>query len=469
MQKFHSKIICEGSHSVRAKLFLAMAACLAPAQSFADNTGVTYQIHGQGWVDAGRIMQSPDSVPVEDGTGINLDGNWLQSAGAQFTVTADFDENLEGAFGFGTYRVAHAMGTENGSTRPMYYTIALFQNFITQARLTYFQGDKAAPWLSITAGNFSHDYNRNAKNLGHYLLRGPVYPGLLMGGFQDFDIDSSKSNVLGARVHHALGNFSHDVILQNEKDLPPTFDWSLAYVAKYKAFNAFEFGGGVNFYRLVPYNAKLETPGHLVTDAKRSIEVLDSASGDTLFYTHQGIKLMAMFNLDLKRLWGDESASRDWELYGEAAVLGTKNYGSVYKNINQRIPVMAGFNFPTFGLLDFLSLEVEWYGSPYRNDLANIGNLNNVADWTELTPVRPTPSPVPVKAVYPDSTRDNFKWSLNMEKTVLNHVRFITQVANDHYRPRPMATGSIRAKGGTATAFTSPQDWYLMFRVGYFF
>lgn len=457
-----------GFPSVRVKLFLALAVCLSSTSLFAEETGIKINFHGQGWVDVGRIMHSPDSVPVDAGTGQNLNGNWLRSPGAQFTMVADFSENLEGAFGFGAYKTSHAMGKENGSTRPMYYTISLFQTFLTKASLTYSQGEKPNPWLSLTAGTFSHNYNGQVKNLGHYLLRGPVYPGVLMGEFQDRNIDSTKSNVMGARLHHGLGSFSQDLILMNEKDLPPTFDWSLAYIAKYKVLDAFELGAGVNFYRLMPYSSKLETPGHLVTDNGRSIEVL--APGDTLFYTHQGIKLMGMFNLDLKRVFGAGSMGpNDLILYGEAAVLGTKNYGTIYDKIGERIPIMAGFNFPAFGFLNYLSLEVEYYRSPYRNDLANIGNLNNVADWTDLIPSRPTPSPVPVQGIYPDSTRDNWKWSVNMEKIVAGHVHFIAQVANDHFRPRPMATTSISSKGGTAEAFTSPKDWYLMFRMGYFF
>ena len=105
----------------------------------------------------------------------------------------------------------------------------------------------------------------------------------------------------------------------------------------------------------------------------------------------------------------------------------------------------------------------------YRNDLYNIGNLNTVADWTILTPGRPTPSPMPVSGAYPDSTRDNLKWSLFAEKTVKNHIRITGQIANDHYRPRPIATGLISSTGGTAEAFTTPKDWYFMCRVGYFF
>jgi hypothetical protein len=180
--------------------------------------------------------------------------------------------------------------------------------------------------------------------------------------------------------------------------------------------------------------------------------------------------LMGMFNVAFNKWLGIESLGpKDLDLYGEVAVLGTQNYGTVYKNIKDRMPMMVGLNLPMFGLVDFLSAEVEYYSSRYRNDLANIGTLNGVADWTVQLPNRPTPSPAPVSGYYPDSTADNVKWSINVEKTVAGHVKFIGQVANDHYRPRPMAIGLINSTGGTAETFTTPNDWYFMFRVGYFF
>jgi hypothetical protein len=146
--------------------------------------------------------------------------------------------------------------------------------------------------------------------------------------------------------------------------------------------------------------------------------------------------------------------------------LGLQNYGKTYNDIKRRMPMMVGFNLPTFNWFDYISVEYEYYNSPYRNDLANIGTLNGVADWTIQLPNRPTPSPAPVTGPYADSTRDNSKWSVNVKKTVAGHVQFLGQVANDHYRPRPMATGLINSTGGTAEAFTTPKDWYWMLRVG---
>jgi hypothetical protein len=346
----------------------------------------------------------------------------------------------------------------------------MWRSYIAQANLTYFLGERANPWFSVTAGSFAYNYNPDVKNLGLYLLRGPVYPGVLMSGFREFDTDTSVATQTGFKVHHAVGNFNQDLLFLNERVLPPTFDWSLAYVAKYRLFDALDIGGGVNFYRLVPYSAKLETPGRLGAANAPENSFEEIAPGDTVFYTHQGTKLMGMFSLDLKRwLSFGKMGSEDLKVYGEVAVLGLKDYGSYYDKIGERIPVMGGFNIPTFGILDLLSLEVEWYGSPYRNDLALIGYPGSVvAPWQN--PGFGTPSPGPVRpGAYADSTADNVKWSLYIQKTVSKHIQFTAQVAKDHYRTGQLSRDFVNATGGTQAVLTARNDWYLMGRLGFFF
>jgi hypothetical protein len=292
---------------------------------------------------------------------------------------------------------------------------------------------------------------------------------VLMSGVQEFDTDTSKATQTGFKIHHALGNFTQDLLFLNERVLPPTFDWSLAYVAKYRAFGALDIGGGVNFYRLIPYSAVLETPGHMGSANAPQNSYQEVAPGDTVFYTHQGIKLMGMFSLDLNALLNvEKGADGGFKVYGEAAVLGVKDYGGYYDDVLKRIPAMVGFTLP-LGILGELSTEVEWYGSRYRNDLALIGYPRSVvAPWQD--PGFGTPSPGPVQpGAYADSTADNVKWALFLRKTMARHIQFIAQVANDHYRPGQLPTAFVNAVGGTQAVLTSPRDWYFMGRLGFFF
>jgi len=68
-----------------------------------------------------------------------------------------------------------------------------------------------------------------------------------------------------------------------------------------------------------------------------------------------------------------------------------------------------------------------------------------------------------------DLSRDNLKWSVNVEKVLHRHIRFTGQIANDHFIPRPARTGIVAEDGGFREAFTDPRDWYFMFRMGFFF
>lgn len=481
---------------MRANYIFSLSVLLAAGLSAAETE---FHVHGKAWMDYGRIVNAEDTLvnALSPDDILNYNGNSLFSPGAQFTVIADLGDNLEAGMGFGNYRASHAIGSGQFS----YLAISLYQSYITEARLTWFNGDKEDPSFSITAGAFPYIYNRDVKNLGLYLLRGPVYPGALIGGFQDPTADSARSNIFGLRLHHSAGVFSHDLILTNEREIPPTFDWSLAYLAHLN-LGAFQIGAGANFYRLIPYNSKLETPGKDTTvvrgGARRAfIEVDNSnpAAPDTTFFTHQGIKLDLTASLDIKKALGgiDALGDDDLKLYGEAAVIGVQNYGKAYGKIAERIPVMVGFNFPTWRFLDHFSLEVEYYGAKYRNDLALVGNNNVVADWTIQSHPIPSPKP-PTNADYgidtsgyfrksngdsiyvrgtamdkENLTKDDLKWSLFLDKIVAGHIQFAAQIANDHYRPRPVASGLIKSWGGTAEAFASPKDWYYMFRVGYFF
>jgi hypothetical protein len=172
--------------------------------------------------------------------------------------------------------------------------------------------------------------------------------------------------------------------------------------------------------------------------------------------------------------------------------------------MSDRIPVMVGFNLPTFGLLDYLSLEVEHYGAKYKADYSKLGYdqslyFKNIAPPLLLAKKQPSAIPISLADLAGDRftitpggdfvniqtgdtikvrgtdldpenlTADDWKWSVNLEKTVVRHVRFSAQVANDHYIPRPIRGGLISENGGLSQIFSSMKDWYFMARVGYFF
>jgi hypothetical protein len=477
------------------------------------------RVHGKAWTEVGGIANSTDTLIRSVNPAIDLNCNRLQGMGGQFTVLAQLSEQFEAAVGFGGYQVYHTLGGYGSEIN----TLSGFRNYITEARLKWSYGktieesarDRGRSPFSLTVGTFAYTYHPDVHNLGLYLLRGSVYPGLLQSGFGNVHTDPTRGNLVGAQASSTIGNFTQDLILLQERELPPTLDWSLAYIARYRPFGpngALEVGAGVNFYHVLPSNRNLTTlsrdefPGlynhDIATYADsahhpydfRYIEI--TPDGDTVRYTHQGTKLMAMFALDLKTVFGVTGLQPgDLRLYGEAAVIGVEDYGTVYDNIWERIPVMIGFNVPTGGILDRLAIEGEWYGARYKMDYSKLGNFNSLYNRNFNPPIPtnqpPVPSPIPVSyrdyAVDANGeteggeditgtdqdlynvTGDNWKWSVLAEKSVLGRVRFTVQIANDHFVPRPSRTSGNAEGGGLAEAFTSLRDWYFMLRAGYSF
>ncbi|MDB5049957.1 MAG: hypothetical protein JWO30_3028 [Fibrobacteres bacterium] len=505
-----------------------LAAALAAVSVFA--TDVAYRISGQGWAEYGRVAHATDTLLV------NMNGNALQSAGAQFTAYADIGENWEGAFGIGGFQVHHMQGGSGVSSRSMQF---YFRNFITESRMTYFRGGKADPAFSLTFGNFNYNYNPDIKNLGLYLFRGTVYPGFLVSGFMDPAVDDTKGDILGLKAHNRFGNLSNDLIFANERQFPPTFDWSLGDVLKYRPIEGVEVGAGFNLYRILSANGELTTPDNAdyysqdsiatanggspydhdytegIIDTLRNAQgqpVIDSATllprlhyVPTVTYTHQGIKLMGMASFDPKKVFGFGAGlgAEDLKLYAECALIGVKNYGNVYSDRSQRIPVVVGVNLPAFKWLDVVSLEVEYYGARYRNNISKL-TQRKYSDLPSPIPVSyNTYDPISSKGVDPvtgrllkDSTdaagnpikvpgdvqirgtaldiehltQDDWKWSLFFQKTLRQHIRFSGQIANDHFRPQPTHTLYSDLDGTGATELSSSmKDWYFMCRLGYFF
>jgi hypothetical protein len=193
-----------------------------------------------------------------------------------------------------------------------------------------------------------------------------------------------------------------------------------------------------------------------------------------------GTKVGAFASVDFKGLFGAGALGpEDLKLYTELAVIGVKDYKGIYNDISQRIPIMVGFNLPTFKLLDHLSLEAEWYGAPYRNDYQKLENFYSpipvsnqgvgrklVVDSTGKTMLSYSGQNFDKVDPYDVENRhkDDIKWSLHGSRTFKEHIRISGQVANDHFR-----TGGTFFSDGYETAFSTLEDWYFMVKLAYFF
>lgn len=236
-------------------------------------------------------------------------------------------------------------------------------------------------------------------------------------------------------------------------------------------------------------NPKLKDTVLVLYDPFYDDTLWDSASTleqDTGFYTFQGIKLGMDFQFDIKKLFPDRFSifgDQDLILYGEAAILGLKDYPDIYtyaavfdtttlkwklrktltKTMNyddiiDRIPVMVGFNFPTFKLLDVLSLEAEYYTSKNKNVYFHFVRADDI----------PLPQPEEPFGIFNEeiyAEEDNLKWSVYAKKTITDGFSLIGQVAKDHWRHRI----ERKENRDIEEALVKKNSWYWMFKILYSF
>jgi hypothetical protein len=205
------------------------------------------------------------------------------------------------------------------------------------------------------------------------------------------------------------------------------------------------------------------TRAKAVLDSARGRDIsgnpLDGGAGNPLInvdyenYNASGVKPIATFAFDPKPLVGGVSmlGPNDLVVYGEAALLGVKDYPIFYDDWTKRVPVMVGFNFPTFKMLDVLSLEVEYYGSEYPDNFQGI-----ISGQVQGTPWPTIPSSYDAS----DWESDNWKWSVYAQRKVVDGVTLSAQVARDHARAWAYPTG--KTYWGI---MNDDNDWYWMLKL----
>jgi hypothetical protein len=470
---------------------LPMAAALllsAPPAQAAGFTNVDVVFKGAGWLKSGMIMESTDTLTGNGGN--NYKHNWMQDAGVLFTGVVSLNENFEAAFGLGAIQRHPLQGKLNQAK-----DVRLGMNvFSTQSRISWFPQGKKDYDHRFDFGLFPYKYDNNIRNLGLYLIRGAVYPGLLVSGFEAKEM-LNTANMLGARMENRFGSYTQDIVLTSETDLKPYFDFSAIYVGTWKPNPLFELGAGVNFYHYLPVRPGATSPSEeegfdpasrnpssqphpfdyvyaVPTDSTviQRPGLPDSVSYTYAWASHKGIKLMGRFVFDTRSLFPEESVlgKNDLKLYGEVGVIGVQDYPGIYNKISERIPVMLGLYLPTFKLLDVLALEMEYYGSKLVPDYRKVdqGSAVPQSPWINRTPPAPgEPAASSLNEPY-DADGDNLKWSLYFTKVLAGHIRISGQVANDHFR-----TGGTPGLSGRSfeEGLTAPKDWYWFLKLSYFF
>jgi hypothetical protein len=221
------------------------------------------------------------------------------------------------------------------------------------------------------------------------------------------------------------------------------------------------------------YWAKSERPlvsylSHEASQNDAPAKAADINVHDQLDYVDtRTIFAMGRFAFDPKPLFGLEEimSPNDLVLYGEAAVIGFKNYPVYYRNTSERTPMTVGFYLPTFRALDYLTVEMEYFKNPHMNsDVLSAlfrspqpkspngqsGEIPDIAD------------PVHDRGVDQNNvnhTSDDIKWTVTGQKS-FGVWSLAGQLGNDHFRP---LTGGFRPS--LTEAATTSDAWYYMVRL----
>lgn len=299
--------------------------------------------------------------------------------------------------------------------------------------------------LQLKTGVFGYKYNPDAKNLGEYMYRTWTYPNVITTGGLEF-INSAGVQLSGAAAHTRVGGLKNDLLLTIETDRPPIFGLSLADVVSYQV-GIFEVGAGFMFNHFYTPDPEQVQPSE---DVRNSYVTLQDgrrmarsrfdfeqsnlpigAPPDTIvatdYYTFEGQKVMGRASASFGKLLGGPFADHELKLYGEVIVLGLKNYPTYYEKLSDRIVYMGGFNLPAFGLLDMLSVEVEYAPNPFENSVEGPYLQKSVTPyigengWNDYDNGG-------------EFTKDDVKWTVYARKNIYEGFSLNLQVANDHIR-----------------------------------
>lgn len=484
---------------IGAGAVLALGAALCYGQ---DSTDIKIIPYGHAAMDFGQVVNGVDHG--SDIAHVAFDRIYLGTGlKAQMGAKTTFSGSIEvKAFNEFPRKI------ESGFTRRYYYYFYLTQAELTRRFDNLFKVNDLQ--LNIGGGYFPYKYNKNVKNLGEYLFRSTAYPQTLT---TEFDFPFARLAGLYARNSFSAGKstIKFDLLSTINTEWMAIGDLNLSIIASYNFAHIFEIGAGVEFGSIFSADESVTTPTE--NDATRYVN-----GTDTLYYTFRGIKTMGRFSIDPKRLlphyafFGDQ----DLIIYGEAALLGVKNYDAAvslpiwYNSPLERIPVTLGMNWPTHQFLsyciipeamgyyleevyskkkltagicgatgimvgvgswlmdnwlhvnsklDILSIECEWWGNRYPNNMGGV-----VFEGVPL----PFKTGELDKKIGIDSTKyknDNLKWSVFGEKTIANRYRVSFQIANDHMRTFAWDWN----RQDWEEALQGPEKWYYMMRFGVLF
>lgn len=323
--------------------------------------------------------------------------------------------------------------------------------------------------LLVKVGIFPFKYNEDAKNLGEYMFRTYTYPTIIYTGGLVL-LNSAGVQLNGVDVNTKLKGFSNDLMLTIKTDQVPNGSLSLTDLASFSFQNFFTVGLGYMFDNV--YDATNLARGNFFVSGSSLSDYFvlkdgtvvhgdgngnGNAPADSLIsssghYTFVGQKALGRASLDLgnlisKFLPNPFLGDGQFRVYCEAILMGVKDYPGYYDSLSNRIAYMIGANLPTFGILNVLSLEMEYCRNPFPDNTGSV--LQNI-------------SPLPKTDGDGSGTGDNVKWTIYARKNVFKTFSITAQAARDHLR-----LVDYFGHYYDQTIMQHPDNWYWAFQLSY--
>jgi hypothetical protein len=410
-------------------------------------------INGKGWVESGQFARFFNN-------GADLDHSWISRTYMDLCLDATYRERLRISLGT-EGKMWFNMPKQTGTGQATYVHRQNSSILVSDANVSYLWGDVQSPFLSATVGLFPFKYDPQARNLGEYLFRSGTYPAYIINNF-----DLPFARLTGLKISSELFGWLHqDLMYSMETAVPPFYNGTITYLADCRVNKFLNIGFGVSFANAVSIDDKAITPKNV--DKNRFV----ASNGDTGYYTFRGTKLMGKICIDPKKFFPPTGifGKEDCKIYAEAAILGLESYPKNdtinplnpsisqgkniwgYDTLANKIPIMFGFNFPAFKLLDVCALEFEWYGCPYPNSYKN--RLGPGADYSYPVPDFSKRSNVNFNA-------DNWKWSVYLKRSLFDdHFGIVLQFARDHIRNETLVD---EANDYEEALSTNKQWWWMI-------
>ncbi len=336
-------------------------------------------------------------------------------------------------------------------------------------------------YLQLKAGIFGFKYNPDAKNLGEYMFRTWTYPTIVYTGGLEV-VNSAGVQLSGLDLSTKTGMFTNDLMVTLQTEHAPIFGLSLTDLASVK-FGILTLGAGFmldnlyhpdkkvlkshengnKWYAIAgggthPAGEKLAFKEYTDLKAGGLLQGNDTLVVDSGYYSFAGQKAMLRATLDFGKLLPEHLVSEgDLRLYFESILLGVKNYPTYYEHPFERTVNLIGFNFPTFRILDVLSLEFEYAPTPWKmsTDRPHGGALAvPIGEGSNLS-----------AGSFPNENhyyRDDWKWTFLVKKSLYDGLAIYFQAANDHMRLLDNFSSQSQFE-----IFQTPKHWYWAFSLKY--